>query len=240
MNLEEKREYVYQNYDKIPEIEKQKFKDNFVYSFIKNTSCIEGEHITLAEVIKIVETNQVSIDSNIQRSVYNNYFAYMMIEEKALAHTPIDEVFFKDVHERLLQDISVGGLYRNVDITINGSKHIPCSYLKVYDRMGKFFYDINNFNGSPIELASYTHLQIAKVHPFLDANGRMARLFMNYQLIANGYLPIIVNAKEKKEYFNCLEEFKVNKNEQLFIDFIEEHLNKEYDKMINLINCYNK
>ena len=81
--------------------------------------------------------------------------------------------------------------------------------------MAKFFYDINHFEGTPLELAAYTHLQIAKVHPFLDGNGRLARLMLNFQLVKAGYLPISLPSKYREQYFNCLEEFKVNKNGKL-------------------------
>ena len=240
MNLEEKRQYVKDNLQYVPLLDQEKYKENFVYGFIKNSSCIEGDYITLAQVIQIVNSAQRVVESNIQRSVYNNFVAYKMVEERALKKEEITEEFFKDVHEALMKDISVGGLYRNVDIKIKGSEHIPCTYLKVYDRMGKFFYDINNFQGTDLELVAYTHLQIAKVHPFLDGNGRIARLFMNYQLLKLGYLPIIINAKEREAYFDTMEQFKVNKTSQPFMDFLVDHLNKEYDKFIEYINHFKK
>lgn len=238
MNLEEKKNYVLENIKYLPKVELDKYHDNFVYGFIKNSSCIEGDHITLPQVISLIESNKAPRESNIQRSVYNNYFAYKMIEKRAIDNIPFDEEFFKDVHERLMQDISVGGLYRNVDIKIKGSSYIPCTYLKIYDRMGKFIYELENFTGTPVELAAFVHLQIAKIHPFLDGNGRMARLFMNFELIRHQYLPIIINAKEKEEYFDALEEYKVNKNEKPFLNFVIKRLDKEYDRLIKLIDCY--
>lgn len=42
------------------------------------------------------------------------------------------------------------------------------------------------------------------------------------------------------EYFDLLEEFKVNKNSVPFENFIDELLNKEYDRMIEMINRYKK
>ena len=163
-----------------------------------------------------------------------------MVREHAERGEELTEDFFKDVHERVCKGIINGGLYRNVDIKIKGSAHTPCTFIKVYDRMAKFFYDINNFDGTDLELVAYTHLQIAKVHPFIDANGRMARLMMNYQLIKLGYLPIYIPAKMKEQYFNCLEEFKVNKTSAPFMELLDIRLNREYDKLIELINNYKK
>ncbi len=240
MNLEEKRQYVKDNQQYVPLLEIEKYKENFIYGFIKNSSCIEGDYITLAQVMQVINGTQHHVESNIQRSVYNNFIAYKMVEERALNKEEITEEFLKDVHEALLKDISVGGLYRNVDIKVRGSNYTPCTYLKVYDRMGKFIYDINNFEGSDLELAAYTHLQLSKIHPFLDGNGRLARLMLNYQLIKLGYLPILINTKEREVYFNTLEEFKVNKTSEPFMSFLMDHLNKEYDKYIEFINRFKK
>ena len=106
--------------------------------------------------------------------------------------------------------------------------------------MAKFFYDIAHFEGTDLELAAYTHLQIAKVHPFLDGNGRLARLMLNFQLMKAGYLPISLPSKYREQYFNCLEEFKVNKTSQPFMELLEHRLNREYDRLIGLIDNYKK
>ena len=146
----------------------------------------------------------------------------------------------KDLHEIIMDGFGNGGLYRNVDIKIKGSNHTPCSYLKVYDRMSKFFYDINSGEKSDLELAAYTHLQIAKVHPFLDGNGRLCRLILNYMLISEGYLPISIPAKRRKEYFATLEAFKVDKTSVPFANLLNDLLNKEYDRLIELIEPHVK
>ena len=162
------------------------------------------------------------------------------IKMKAEENKVLTEDFFKDVHERVVSGIIQGGLYRNVDISIKGSHHTPCSYIKVYDRMNKFFYDINNYQGTDIERAAYAHLQIAKVHPFLDGNGRLCRLILNYMLISEGYLPISIPAKRRNEYFATLELFKVEKTNVPFTNLLNDLLNKEYDRLIELIEPHVK
>ena len=60
-----------------------------------------------------------------------------------------------------------------------------------------------------------------KVHPFLDGNGRCARIVLNYQLIKNGLKPVVIRFEDKEQYFNLLEEFKVNKNIEPLIQYIK-------------------
>ena len=120
-----------------------------------------------------------------------------------------------------MNGISLGGLYRNVDISIKGSNHTPPSYLKVYDRMKKYFDSLLDSTMDIWEKIAFSHLQLAKIHPFLDGNGRLARLVLNYELLLNGFKPVIIYKDKKNEYFDLLEEFKVNKNINPFIDFLK-------------------
>ena len=134
----------------------------------------------------------------------------------------------------------VACIYRNVNITINGSMHTPCDYVKLYDRMKKYINDVNYNEKEDFEAIAYAHLQLAKLHPFLDANGRLARLILNFFLIKYGYAPVSIPAKRRLEYFDMLEEFKVNKNPVPFENFVKELVEKEYDRMIEMIQRYNK
>lgn len=153
----------------------------------------------------------------------------------------LTEDFLKDLHARLVDGlVDGGGLYRNVNIKINGSQHTPCDYIKVYDRMKKYIYDVNNSDKGELETVAYAHLQLAKIHPFLDGNGRLARLILDFFLIKYGYLPISIPAKRRLEYFDLLEEFKVNKTQVPFEKFLEELVNREYDRMIEVIDKYKK
>ena len=242
MNLLEKKAYVDENLHYVPKEEIELYEQNFAWVYTRNSACIEGHEISLEEVVSITKSIGFSVkrDGTLVRSVYNHFLAFNMVKERAKETSELTEDFFKDVHEELMKGIINGGLYRNVNITIKGSNHTPCDYVKVYDRMNKFFYDINHYNGTALERAAYAHLQIAKVHPFLDGNGRMARLMMNFCLISAGFLPISISRKTKikTEYFASLEAFKVDKTMEPFISLLNQLLNNEYDRLILLIDQY--
>ena len=244
MNLLEKKAYVAENLHFVPAEELEAFHQNFAWIYTRNSACIEGYEISTEEVVSITKGMGFSVkrDGTLVRSVYNHYLAYKDVKEKAEANPILTEDYLKDLHELLMNGIIPGGLYRNVNITIKGSSHIPCDYVKVYDRMNKFFFDINNYQGDVLDKVCYAHLQIAKIHPFLDGNGRLARLIMNYFLIANGFLPVSISRKTKVRttYFASLEAFKVEKTMEPFKALLVELLNNEYDRLINLINQYKK
>lgn len=244
MDIQEKKKYVSENLNLIPMEERQSFAFNFACVLTKNSVGMEsGKMASLEEVVSIVRGYNVRADENLKRSVYNFYKAYkeMCTYLDKNENKELTEDLLKDLHTQIVDGlVDGGGLYRNVNIKINGSMHTPCDYVKVYDRMKKYIYDVNSGEKQDLELVAYAHLQLAKIHPFLDGNGRLARLILNFFLIKCGYLPISIPAKRRLEYFDLLEEFKVNKTQVPFENFLKELLNREYDRMIEVIDKYKK
>jgi Fic family protein len=65
----------------------------------------------------------------------------------------------------------------------------------------------------------------------MDANGRLARLLLNYQLELEGFLPISITKDLREEYYNCIDEYKINRKTEPFTEFIaklEEKRIKEF------------
>jgi Fic family protein len=56
----------------------------------------------------------------------------------------------------------------------------------------------------PIEIASKLHHDFVLIHPFGDGNGRTARILVNYVVMRNGYLPLIVRTEQKDRYLGAL------------------------------------
>ena len=74
----------------------------------------------------------------------------------------------------------------------------------------------------PVEFAAMLHLKFVTVHPFIDGNGRTARLIMNLALIQKGYQPVIVPMIYKQEYNTNIRLYQSKGNSQPFVDFIAE------------------
>ncbi|HHU55626.1 MAG TPA: Fic family protein [Acholeplasmataceae bacterium] len=188
----------------------------------------EYDSITRQEVEDVVSGNTENIDPKKVLLINNHKNAFLKVVEMVKQNIPMDEDNLKDLHQILMDGlIDTGGLYRNVDISIKRSNHTPPSHIKVYDRMKKYFaYCLDGPDNDLFEYIAYCHLQLAKIHPFLDGNGRLARLVLNYYLMKYDFLPVIVTYEERHKYFELLEEFKVNKNINPFIKYLIE-LEKE-------------
>lgn len=179
----------------------------------------EYSSVTEEEVKRVLDGEQ----SDSHLLISNHIKALDFVIDAVKNNKEFTENMLKDMHEILMNNIlDVSGLYRNVDISIKGSNHTPPSHIKVYDRMGKYFDYLNSDHADLLEYIAYSHLQLAKVHPFLDGNGRCARLVLNYELMTNGFAPVYILPDERNKYYDCLEEFKVNKDSTPFKQFLLE------------------
>ncbi len=167
-----------------------------------------------------------------QKEILNHLKAFEFVKKEAKEKKPFNEEKLKDIHEILVEGIFQGGVYRNVNISIFGASHQPPDHIKVYDRMSRFFREIDSFKGNVLETATYVHASIAKIHPFVDANGRLAKLVLNYFLMKSDYLPISVPLESKEIYFNRLESFKSDKDLKPLTEFFKAILIKQYEDVL--------
>lgn len=67
----------------------------------------------------------------------------------------------------------------------------------------------------PLLIASGFHVEFVKIHPFGDGNGRMARIIVNLILMQSGFVPAIINLKDRENYFDALNLSSLNEPEPL-------------------------
>lgn len=78
-------------------------------------------------------------------------------------------------------------------------------------------------------LVAKANLDLVKIHPFVDGNGRTSRLLMNFILIQAGYPPAIILSEQRLEYINCLKEAQEKNNNTPFFLFIAQSVSKSLD-----------
>jgi Fic family protein len=234
----ERKEYLTNIKSLINEKEYEQLQEKFKVLYTFDAISMQGTNkVSIDEVKKVIAGETVSGHSERDvKEVINHYKAinhvYLMVKN----NMEMTEEGIKDIHEILTDGILNGGHYRNVNIRIPGATHQPPDYIKVYDRMKRYFFNLENHKGTPVEKAVYAHAELAKIHPFLDANGRLARLVMNYYLMKENYLPITMSSKLKDQYVQVLESFKVEKDITPFVNLVEELLVKRYLELNEIIN----
>ncbi len=220
--------------DKKYEQLQEKFKIRYTYEALS----IGGQNrVKQEDIKKIIAGEQLSqYGERETKEIINHYKAILYVYQLVKNNEQMTEDVIKDIHEILVDGILSGGSYRNVNIRIPGATHQPPDYIKVYDRMKRYFYKLETYPGDAVEKAVFSHVELAKIHPFLDANGRLARLVMNYYLMKENYLPISMSSDMKDEYIKVLEIFKVEKDIKPFVDFVRQELVKRYQEINEELN----
>ena len=64
------------------------------------------------------------------------------------------------------------------------------------------------------------HREFVKIHPFIDGNGRTARLLLNLELMLNGCPPIVIKKESRLAYYDALDTAHTTLNYSKFIQLI--------------------
>jgi Fic family protein len=92
---------------------------------------------------------------------------------------------------------------------------------------------------NPIIRAIYFHHELIRIHPFVDGNGRVARIAKNWMLMYDLYPPIFIkDATQKKEYIATLGGSFRELAEQptKWNDYTEQFFEQELDRLLTNIS----
>ncbi len=213
-------------------------KQSFIARYTYESVTIDGKNTMTYEDVKHLLDKKIITSlysEREQKEVLNHAKAYEFVERLVYQRKKLDEEILKDIHEILVDGIFTGGRYRQVNVQIIGSMHQPPDYVKVYDRMNKYFFDLTIYKGSLVQKSALAHAGLFKIYPFLEGNGRLARLVMNYILMDAGFVAISIPLAEKTQYLDHINSFKVEKILAPFSDYIEKLLLAEYERQIEAL-----
>lgn len=228
------KEKVKEQRAKIPDEVWMRFDNSFNVIYAHNSTAIEGNTLTLIQTKAIIEDG-LSVGGKMLREIYevaNHVKAFDYVKKCIADSKALEENTVKDIHALLMENILPGGIYRNVEVRISGAGHKPPAPSEMYQQVKGFFVRLpHRTDLNAIELAAWTHAEFVRIHPFVDGNGRTSRMLMNYQLMANGFLPVSIAKETRLEYFDALEAYAVQKDLAPFADMVatlEEERLKEY------------
>ena len=190
-----------------------KLAEYFRVDWTYNSNAIEGSSITLAETRAIL-LDGVTIGGKSLREhleVINHSHAIDLVEQLASQPAPITETTIRQIHALVLRTIDDdnAGSYRHVNVRIAGSDYVPPDVGAVASLMYDFARWLNQAETQalhPVERAALAHFKLVDIHPFVDGNGRTARLLMNLILMQAGFPPTIIKTNDRKAYYAALEQ----------------------------------
>ncbi|WP_211247103.1 Fic family protein [Conchiformibius steedae] len=191
-----------------------KLKQSFDIEYTYQSNKIEGNTLSKNETHLVVNKGFTVKGKTLAEHLeaVNHQEAIDYIREVASSELPFDKRCLLDIHALILHGINRenAGRYRLEDVLISGSSFIPPSFLHIPDLMNQYFdfYHKNKDIMHPVELAAEMHERLVTIHPFIDGNGRTARLVMNLILLRNGYPITILDSENDKRlaYYDSLEQ----------------------------------
>lgn len=203
---------------------------------------IEGNTLTLNET-ELVVNKGITIAGKGMREhleAINHKEAIDFVKDIVRNNVPVTESVLKDIHAIVLHSIDKenAGRYRSVPVIISGSRHIPPQPYLLGPMMEELFrwYEQNKDTMHPVVLAANMHEKFVSIHPFIDGNGRTARLVMNLILIQHGYP--IANIKGDNDtclrYYQALEQASSGDN-TAFVEFVEDVVTESMEHYLSIL-----
>jgi Fic family protein len=130
--------------------------------------------------------------------------------------------------------------YRNKPVIITGTDFIPPKPADVPHLMSVFLsekYAAWEKTKEPIEQAALAHLELVTIHPFMDGNGRTARLLMNLLLLKAGFGITIIPPVVRNDYISTLRIAQVEQNQQPFLNFISHQVYESMKDLLRLLRA---
>ena len=178
-----------------------------------NSNHIEGSRLSHDQTRYIFETNtigavngSINVDDIIETTNHFHCIDYIL----SVAKKQLSENLIKELHKILKSGTMQShkewfavGDYKRLPNEVGGEETTAPEYVKIelshllrnYNaKKSKTFDDILDF-----------HYQFEKIHPFQDGNGRIGRLIMFKECLANGIVPFVITDELKYFYYRGLQ-----------------------------------
>lgn len=188
----------------------EKLKDYYRIGLTYSSNALEGNTLTESETKVLLEDGLTAGGKPLKDSYEaighsESYdFMFSLLKKKSLDQDDIltlHKLFYLKIDDKN------AGNYRTEDVYISGSKFPVSDYKKIKTDMNDFmqWYNLSQCNYHPVEFAALAHKKFIFIHPFIDGNGRTARLLMNLTLLRNGYEVAVISPVIRQKYIDALE-----------------------------------
>jgi len=207
----------------------------FLVELTYTSNALEGNTLSRKETAIVVQKGLTIGGKTLVEHLEATNHAKALKDVLRLSQAPTTGLRGGDVlqlHETVLRGIddTNAGQYRRIPVRISGSPVILPNPVKVPDLMDAFIeWIVSSSDIHPVELAAEAHYQLVTIHPFVDGNGRTARLLMNLILMQNGYPPAIIRTRDRLKYIGGLERAQLGGSKDGYNQVIEAAVDRSLD-----------
>jgi Fic family protein len=197
----------------LPATAVKKLQEQFEIEMTYNSNAIEGNSLTLKETYLVINEGITikgkPLKDHLETKDHHEALemVYELIDHKS--QPTFSEHLIRSLHQLVVKktDEKIAGKYRNTNVFIPGSDHVPPDAIQIPMEMKRLltWYAKEQKRMHPIELSAVFHHKLVHIHPFVDGNGRTARLTMNILLLKAGYPLAVILKNDRKKYYRALQ-----------------------------------
>ena len=184
-----------------------------------NSNHIEGSKLTHEQTRYIFETNtigitdeSVNVDDIVETTTHFRCIDYIIDH----ANDKLTESMIKELHKILKSGTSDSrkswfnvGEYKRLPNEVGGKETTPPE--EVHTQIKSLIKSYNAIKNKTLEDIIDFHCKFERIHPFQDGNGRVGRLIMFKECLANNIVPFIITDELKLFYYRGLSNWgKIN------------------------------
>lgn len=207
-----------------------------VSEHVYNSNAIENSTLTLEETDKILR--QIELDRFInEREIFEARNLARVVEYLSLKakQRELDQETILLLHTMLMSNIrdEIAGRFRNLSEWVRVGSHIGSAPADIEGRtrsaLTRYY---SNPTESIVSRIARFHLEFETIHPFVDGNGRIGRVLVNYLLIREGYVPINIKFDDRSEYYDAFRQYQRDSKTKLMQELVFRALTNSYHKRL--------
>lgn len=218
---------------------------------IWSSNAIEGSTLNRYETEAILETGLTVHEKPIKDylAAMDLSQAYDYVRNMELGKEPLSTIMMRDVNRLVNYSSPDDDIKRNAGtyrvINVHPHKIPDVQYTEAFEIPTQMdalveWVNQNETKYSPVYMAALIHQKFVTIHPFIDGNGRTARLLMNFELTKHGF-PIIniqPDQNSRNEYMEALRFTQVDHGKNgpdKFVELVARYVDQELDRRIQLL-----
>lgn len=253
-------EQLYQEFQKLGISESVDYDKYYLYSLITHSTAIEGSTLTEVETQMLFDEGLTANGKPLVYHLMNEDLknAYELAKDEAKRKISVTAEFLQRLNAALMRTTgttynvmggsfdSSKGDFRLCGVTAGFGGFSYMNYLKVPVKVEEFCNVLQQRQNAvetlreQYELSFNAHLNLVTIHPWVDGNGRTARLLMNYIQFCHNLFPTKVFIEDREEYILSLRQSQEEENNRYFLDFMFGQLKKSLLLEIEKFNASQK
>lgn len=217
----------------------KQLQDYYRVGLTYSSNALEGNTLTISET-KVLLEDGLTVGGKPLKDTYEALghakaydFMFTLLGKREITERDIltmHKMFYSNI------DNANAGVYRDCPVIITGSNYSVTAVNKIPGEMKKLieWVKTERTNCHPVEFAALLHKKFVFIHPFIDGNGRLARLLMNAALIQDGYMLGVIPPILRQEYISLLE--KAHTDDKLFIEFVAQRVYETEKEITRLLH----